>query len=107
MTTLLHVDSSEALLAALCSSAAAAEGGTVAQGLLLNPLHSPTGGRAHRSSVVNGVHGMANFLDHSVNLHHAHHAAAGARSAAAAADLTGLLLDTLTEMMSRVVGGCT
>ena len=82
----LDLESGEALLAALCSSAAAAEGGTVAHGLVSDrrgtDLYRPTRrGPGARQRVVS------------------------ARSASAAADLAGLLLDTLTEMLGHVARG--
>ena len=76
----LDLESGEALLAALCSSAAAAEGGTVAYGLV-----SDRRGADYRSSRGGGARRVVS-----------------ARSASAAADLAGLLLDTLTEMLGHV-----
>ena len=78
----LDPDAADALLAALCSSAAAAEGGTVARGLEFGRRYPGHHGRWRPPSVGSG--GIS------------------ARSAAAAADLAGLLLDTLSEMFSRV-----
>ena len=78
----LDPDAADALLAALCSSAAAAEGGTVARGLEFGRRYPGQHGRWRPPSA--GFGGVS------------------ARSAAAAADLAGLLLDTLSEMFSLV-----
>ena len=78
----LDPDAADALLAALCSSAAAAEGGTVARGLEFGRRYPGQHGRWSPPSA--GFGGVS------------------ARSAAAAADLAGLLLDTLSEMFSLV-----
>ena len=79
----LDVESSEALLAALCSSAAAAEGGTVANGLGYG-----------RGSGYGGMYGGGGGGGGGGMV-------ISARSASLAADLAGLLLDTLSEMLSR------
>ena len=96
----LDADAADTLLAAACASAAAAEGGTVARGL------GGAFGGGFSARTGPGPAGVGRDRDpggfgtrRSVSA-----GAVSARSAAAAADLAGLLLDTLTEMFVLVEG---
>ena len=89
----LDADAADALLAAACAAAAAAEGGTVARG-----LGGAFGGGFSNQTGAGVSRDPGSFRRRDFG------GAVSARAAAAAADLAGLLLDTLTEMFVLVRG---
>jgi len=82
----LDPDAADALLSATCASAAAAEGGTVAFGL--GSAFGGGFGTSQRNKATPNTKNVTSQIS--------------ARSAALAGTLTGLLLDTLTEMFKLV-----